>query len=135
VAAYENRLGGSTISLNEILETPERIIMLVRQNILENDLSGKLPNESRLLYGMWSGYRKSPEWGTTEQMLGSAGCEVIECHASGHGHENDLLCFIEDLNPFHIRPVHTERMDALISRFGKKCATQSDFLVDRRESL
>lgn len=135
LVAYESRLGDSTISLDVILATPARFMMLVRQNILENDLDGKVPNGSRLLYGMWPGYRKDPKWQKTEQMLASAGCELIACHASGHAHEKGLLGFIDELNPFRIRPVHTEAMVTFISRFGGKCVTQSDFFVEARRAL
>ncbi len=112
LVAYESRLGDSTISLDAILATPERFMMLVRKNILENDLSGKLPRGSRLLYGMWSGYRADPKWQKTEQMLAAAGCELIACHASGHAHESDLLQFILDLRPRRVVPVHTERLES-----------------------
>ena len=130
VAAYESQLGDSTISLEEILATPARFMMLVRKNILENDLGGKLPSRSRLLYGMWSGYRSDPEWQKTEQMLKSAGCELIECHASGHAHEGDLFGFIEKLEPAAVLPVHTVVATEFMRRYGRKCVTGTCFSID-----
>ena len=112
LVAYESQLGDSTISLDVILATPARFMMLVRKNILENDLLGKLPRGSRLLYGMWPGYRGKPDGQTTELMLTASGCELIECHASGHARESDLVQFILDLRPKRVVPVHTERPES-----------------------
>jgi ribonuclease J len=121
VKAYEDRFGDSIITLDEILAAPERFMMLVRPSMILNDLSGRLPPETILLYGMWSGYRTKPEWQETEVMIASSGGEVIECHASGHAHGGDLFGFIDELRPERIRPVHTESTIAFHQRFGAKC--------------
>jgi mRNA degradation ribonuclease J1/J2 len=67
---------------------------------------------------MWSGYRTDSEWQKTEQMLTSIGCELIECHASGHAYEKDIFGFIDTLNPARILPVHTTASLDFKKRFG-----------------
>lgn len=123
VKAYESRFRDSTVSLEEILATPDRFMMLVRPSIIRNDLGGRLPPEPLLLYGMWSGYRAKPEWQQAELTLSSAGGEVIECHASGHAHGDDLFNFVESLGPAKILPVHTCSVKTFQERFGEQCVS------------
>jgi ribonuclease J len=121
VKAYESRFGNSTVSLDEILATPDRFMMVMRPSMILNDLSGRLPLKNILLYGMWSGYRSKSEWQEAEQVLASSSGELIECHASGHAHADDLFAFIEDLAPAAILPVHTNAKTQFQSHFGARC--------------
>lgn len=129
IEKFEKHSRAAAITLDEILAAPHKFMMLVRPNMMLNDLRGKLPHGSRLLYGMWSGYRAKSDWRQTEQILASSEGELIECHASGHAHGNDLFGFIDELDPLRIRPVHTDAMAAFTRRFGVKCVTQSGFLL------
>ena len=60
LAAYENRFQDAEISLRGILAAPDRFVMLTRPSMILNDFSRCLPQKTRLLYGMWSGYRVKP---------------------------------------------------------------------------
>ncbi|HEV7404403.1 MAG TPA: MBL fold metallo-hydrolase [Chthoniobacteraceae bacterium] len=106
IPAYEDRLGDAIISLEEILATPQRFLMLTRPSMML-DIANQLPIGTRLLYGMWSGYRQTGAWRRVEQMLAACGGEVHECHASGHALEEDLFAFIQELAPRAVWPVHT----------------------------
>lgn len=119
--AYEGRFDDSTISLDEILATPDHFMMLVRPSMILDDLRGRLAHETVLLYGMWSGYRRKPEWQQTEQGLALSGGEIIECHASGHAHGEELFEFVEELRPKQVLPVHTRSGADFRIRFGRKC--------------
>jgi ribonuclease J len=121
VKAYESRFGDSTISLDEILGTPDRFMMLMRPSMILNDLGGRLPPETVLLYGMWTGYRGKSDWQEAEQVLTLSSGEVIECHASGHAHGEELFEFVEELSPTQVLPVHTRSTADFRMRFGTKC--------------
>lgn len=133
IEKFEKHSRAAAITLDEILATPDRFMMLVRPSMILHDLSGRLPLGTRLLYGMWAGYRANSNWKQTEQALKSLGGKLIDCHASGHAHGNDLFAFIEKLAPQKILPVHTNSAATFQKHFGSKCKTASSFSFD--ESL
>ena len=62
VERYEQHFRHAAIELDEILAAPDRYLMLARPTMILNDFAGRLPQGTRLLYGMWSGYLRKPEW-------------------------------------------------------------------------
>lgn len=133
IEKFEKHSRAAAITMDEILAAPEKFTMLVRPSMIALDFGGTLPRGSRLLYGMWSGYRAKPEWQETERTLASAGCELIECHASGHAHGSDLFAFIDKLAPAAILPVHSVAAAEFKRRFGVKCITETIFSIDKGE--
>jgi ribonuclease J len=115
VDRYERRFHHAVIELDEILATRERYLMLARPPMILGDFAGRLPQGTRLLYGMWSGYLGKTEWQQTSDVLHAVGGEMLECHASGHAHGNELLDFIEKLAPSTVPPGAYQR-DTYFSR-------------------
>jgi ribonuclease J len=114
------RLVPHPITRDEILANPQRYVMLTRPSMLR-DFSGALPPESRLLYGMWKGYRERAEWVEAEKAIAASAGEVIPCHTSGHAHASDLFSFIAAIDPIRLLPVHTTAHDQFTNRFPKSC--------------
>jgi len=110
------RLVPDPITRDEILANPQRYVMLTRPSMLR-DFSGALPPESRLLYGMWKGYRERAEWVEAEKVIAASAGEVIPCHASGHAHPDELFSFIAAIDSVRLLPVHTTAHDEFMLRF------------------
>ena len=70
-------------------------------------------NDVRIIYSMWTGYIE--ENLTLKTLLDTYPTYI--CHASGHVSKDDLVKFIELVNPDTIIPVHTdnpERLEELV---------------------
>ena len=70
-------------------------------------------NDVRIIYSMWTGYIE--ENLTLKTLLDTYSTYI--CHASGHASKDDLVKFIELVNPDTIIPVHTdnpERLEELV---------------------
>jgi ribonuclease J len=125
IAKIEPFAGERAITCDEILAEPHRYLMLTRPSLLR-DFEGALPPKTHLLYGMWSEYRKRPDWQEAEAMIADAGGEIASCHASGHAHELDLFSFIDALRPRKIWPVHTREPEIFRQRFVDTCVGISE---------
>ena len=119
----------AAITLDEIRSVPQRFLMLSRPSLIE-DFRGVLPPRTLLLYGMWAGYRQKPEWRAAEVLISTAGGTIIDCHASGHAHPEDLFKFVEDLQPKRIAPVHTLSPQTYAQRFPEAdVISESSFVL------
>ena len=116
IEKLERRFRSAAITLDEIRAAPQQFIMLARPSLMA-DFGGALPSRTLLLYGMWTGYRQRPEWQAAEALITKAGGKVIDCHASGHAHPEDLFKFVEDLQPKRIATVHTLSPQSYTERF------------------
>ena len=116
IEKLERRFRSAAVTLDEIGAAPQQFIMLARPSLIE-DFGGVLPSRTLLLYAMWAGYRQKPEWQAAEALIAKAGGKIIDCHASGHAHPEDLFKFVEDLQPKRIAPVHTVSPQSYAERF------------------
>jgi ribonuclease J len=116
VEKLERKARASAITLHEIRATPEKFMMLARPSLIE-DFEGNLPERTRLLFGMWAGYREKLEWRNTERLITAAGGDIQDCHASGHAHAEDLFRFIEELHPVRLIPIHTLNPELYEARY------------------
>ena len=114
------------ITMEEILAKPERFVMIFRPNMVGFDFGGALPLHARCIYSYWSGYLKQPHWTEFHEKLALAQGDFIQAHTSGHIFADDIVTFVERIDPrkmTKVIPVHTFHPD----EFPK--------LVDRVENL
>jgi ribonuclease J len=111
IAKIHNRFLADRIELKEVLAAPKQHVMMFRSSMAELDFAGTLP-PARCLYSFWHGYLAQPEWKGVQSQLKAAGGELIECHTSGHIFQDDILRFIEAVNPREVIPIHTNAPSA-----------------------
>jgi ribonuclease J len=97
----------SEISLEQILSAPARHLMVYRERVFRNDMGGKLPSGTLVLYSYWSGYLEQQRGREFRNRLESAGAKIALAHASGHIYPEDLSGFVRAINPKVLIPVHT----------------------------
>jgi len=108
---------GDRIGLGEILSDPRAYVMMFRPSMVELDFGGQLPTGSRCLYSYWKGYLEKPDWVRCQEQLKAAGGELIHAHASGHIYEDDLVAFVNGINPRMVVPIHTFEPDGFKELF------------------
>jgi ribonuclease J len=118
VEKLEQESRAAAIALDEIIESPQQFMMLVRPGIIDA-FNRDLPDGTQLLFGMWSGYREKREWVQAQTLIAKANGGFMDCHASGHASPEGLFKFIEELAPKRIAPVHTLAPQCFASRFPK----------------
>ena len=95
------------IELAEILADPSRYVMMFRPSMVEMDFGNQLPAGSQCLYSYWRGYLEKADWQKCQQQLEAVGGTLIPEHASGHIYEEDLVAFVNGVNPRTVIPIHT----------------------------
>ena len=95
------------ITLDEVLNTPEKRLMVFRPLMTTLDFDGQLPRGCRVIYSRWLGYLKNPDWVELRAQIAAAGGDFIPAHASGHIHAADILDFVRAVNPRLVIPIHT----------------------------
>jgi ribonuclease J len=96
------------ITEQEILERPERHVMIYRISMAKLDFGGGIiPAGARCLYSYWDGYLKRPEWTEFIERVKSAGGDFLECHTSGHIFAEDIVEFVRAVGPRTVVPIHT----------------------------
>jgi ribonuclease J len=95
------------ITLDEVLGTPEKHLMVFRPSMTTLDFDGQLPRGCRVIYSRWLGYLKNPDWVELQAQIAAAGGDFIPAHASGHIHVADILEFVRAVNPRLVIPIHT----------------------------
>ena len=84
-------------------------------------------NDVRIIYSMWTGYIE--ENLTLKTLLDTYPTYI--CHASGHVSKDDLVKFIELVNPDAIIPVHTDNPE----RLGELVPHRNVYVVNDNESF
>jgi ribonuclease J len=113
IPRVESRLIHRQITLADVLARPEQHVLLSRPTMIERDLQGSVPPQTRGIYSMWNGYLQRRDWQGAQSAISAAGGDFVSCHTSGHATVPDLVKLICDLNPRRIVPIHTERPEAL----------------------
>ena len=82
-------------------------VMLIRESNsrLYKEYMTKFPDETCLIYSMWSGYLKYPE---IKKLIDIAGNNWKIIHSSGHVVLSDLNEFIDIIRPDKIAVIHTD---------------------------
>ena len=99
---------GQRIDLAEILDEPERYVMLFRSSMTDLDFKCMLPRQTTCIYSFWPGYLIQPEYRALKTKLAEADGEFVECHTSGHIFAEDIVKFVKAINPRYVVPIHTE---------------------------
>ncbi|MGB7105112.1 MAG: MBL fold metallo-hydrolase [Candidatus Acidiferrales bacterium] len=96
------------VSRAEILAAPRNFLMIFREWMYERIFETKLPAGSRLFYSYWPGYLDTqPRLKELRAQLEKSGCGFDLVHASGHIYYQDIMEFIERVDPIKIMPIHT----------------------------
>lgn len=103
---FQGMFDAYRIGVDEIIANPNRHVMVFRPSMLP-DFQGKLPPETLCFHSRWEGYRDSPEWRTTEDVLSQNGGKCVQMHTSGHMLSADIVSFVEAIAPRTIVPIHT----------------------------
>jgi len=116
----------SRITKEEILQSPQDYVMLFRPSMLRLDFGGVFPPLVKCLYSYWHGYLIRKEWGDFKAQLAAAGGQFVECHTSGHIFAEDIVKFVNEVNPKCVVPIHTQSPAEFQRRF-----TNAQILKDR----
>ena len=103
---------GRGITMQEILNTPERFVMIFRPSMVKDDFAGRLPRHACCIYSYWSGYLEQSCWTELRQKLASPEVDgqFIQVHTSGHIFAQDIVDFVNKIDPgkrTRIIPIHT----------------------------
>ena len=107
IAKIHNLFLADRIDLKEVLAAPKQHVMMFRSSMARLDFAGTLP-PARCLYSFWHGYLAQPDWQGVQTQLKAAGGELIECHTSGHIFQDDIVEFVNTINPLRVVPIHTQ---------------------------
>lgn len=129
IATIHDRFLADRIELKEVLAAPKQHVMMFRSSMAKLDFAGALP-PARCLYSFWHGYLAQPEWQAVHTQLQAAGGELIECHTSGHIFRDDIVRFVEAVNPHAVIPIHTNAPEAFA-----KAMPRARLLADGEELL
>jgi ribonuclease J len=106
------------ISRAEILAAPGNFLMIFREWMYERVFERKLPPGSRFFYSYWPGYLDTqPRLKELRAQLEESGCVFDLVHASGHIYYQDIMTFVELVNPKRIMPIHSTASHELVHRF------------------
>jgi len=103
--------------LSEILQHPERYVMMFRPSMLQSDFDGKLPSDVRCIYSRWAGYLEQADWQPVKTAIQEANGDLVELHTSGHIYAADIAELVRQISPRILVPIHAfepERFSSLI---------------------
>lgn len=95
------------ITMDQILASPSRFLMVFRPAMMDKDFGGALPPGCLCLYSYWSGYLERPQWDDFEQNVKAVGGEFVVAHTSGHIFAEDTAEFLQAIKPRLVIPIHT----------------------------
>jgi ribonuclease J len=114
------RFKHSKITIEEMQNQSSRLVVkenYMIRSILKN--KGMLMNATDI-YSMWDGYLKGDNFWLEN------GVPVIKINCSGHAYREDLVKFVEALNPKRVIPNHTFHPEAFGGLFGEKALLLQD---------
>ncbi|MEI7729173.1 MAG: MBL fold metallo-hydrolase [Verrucomicrobiota bacterium] len=119
----------SRVTLEAILEAPQKYVMLFRHPMLVADFGGQLPPKTRIIYSYWHGCPTNQAgiaWKKLKAAVSAAKGEFVEYHSSGFQFTEDILAFVWTLNPNKILPLQCEGSN----RFDQFFENQTTYLKD-----
>ncbi|PHQ34382.1 MBL fold metallo-hydrolase [Rhodopirellula bahusiensis] len=96
----------SEIDMIEILDEPEKYVMVFRASMLV-DFDGSLPSQTHCLYSTWHGYSERPDWRDVKNALAESDGKFTHAHTSGHALSSDIVTFTKAMNAKTIIPIHS----------------------------
>jgi ribonuclease J len=117
IKQLQDLFSGNQIELSEILAKPKRYLMAFRPSMVDLDFDKELPAGSRCLYSYWKGYLDRDDWVRLQDHLRNIGGDFIPAHTSGHIFIEDLVRFVNSINPEVVVPIHTFEPDAYAEHF------------------
>jgi len=118
IAAHRSRMEARSVELGDLLDAPERFLMLWRPSMTERVFGGALPPGTFCIRSLWKGYLESAEELRLATEFAASGIEQGHLHASGHASRADLVEFLDNINARSIVVVHSERPEALRREFS-----------------
>lgn len=118
IGKLERLFAASQIELDEVLSEPGEYLMNFRPSMLAADFGGRLPEATRCIYSYWQGYLDRSDWVELREHLSEVAGDFIPAHASGHIYIEDLIKFIQSVDPNVIVPIHTFEPTAFREHFG-----------------
>jgi len=85
----------------------------VRDNIKNFD-------NALFVYSMWEGYKEDIEYQKTLDYFKNHGMTAHSAHVSGHAYFSTIRKLVENKNPRHIIPIHTEHPEIFRAAFGDR---------------
>lgn len=64
-----------------------------------------------VVWSLWSGYLRQPAGLRLQELLNAADIPLLEHHASGHAHIEDLARLVDAFAPARVVPIHSEATD------------------------
>ena len=95
------------VELDEILAEPSKYLMLFRPSMFDTDFGRQLPQGTLCLFSRWQGYLEQPEWQPIKKAITEANGQLLLIHTSGHIFTEDMIDFVQNVNPKTVVPIHT----------------------------
>ena len=108
------------IELETILSEPEKYVMVCRPSMVKVDFRGTFPPKTTWIYSYWDGYlkRTDSEYPDLKARLEESGGNFSIYHTSGHIFAEDIVKFVNAMNPRHVIPIHTTERSVYQKRFA-----------------
>jgi len=123
-AEYYLRFNKQRIRPNDILQNPERFVVVIRPSMLRFLKMNLTVPKANMITSLWKNYEENEkeffDW------VDSNGYHRRHIHTSGHADRNSLVQIAEFINPGRIIPVHTEKKELFFYLFGEKTLLLED---------
>ena len=116
-----DRFLDNQIEVDEILSEPSKNLMLFRPSMFDTDFGGQLPQGTLCLFSRWQGYLEQPEWQPIKKAIAAANGQLILTHTSGHIFTEDMIDFVQNVNPKTVIPIHTFNPEEYSKHFTNTC--------------
>jgi hypothetical protein len=104
---WARRLRDGAIGAEEIRQSPEKYLVLYRQSMQPWLFPAGLPKQATCFFSYWPGYLEEERLRAFVAQLDAARGQLLQRHASGHAHPDDLRRFAERDPTSVAHPVHT----------------------------
>lgn len=101
-------LPNHTTSLEAVVADPKRFVLLFRPSMTAWACPDGLFPNATAVFSYWPGYLREPRLIDFARQVKASGGTLLQRHASGHAHSEDLRRFVETIRPKLLIPVHTE---------------------------
>lgn len=114
---YFNRHKKQLRSLNEI-RTLNSTVFFVRTSTIKSLMDYLKPENSKIIYSMWQGYKNGGRVKATLDYLAERyQPKIVDIHSSGHAFGRDIANTVNFVMPKTIIPIHTENQEEFKKHF------------------
>lgn len=100
-------LARAAIAPDAIRRAPSQFVVLFRPSMLPWLGSSQPVTNATSIFSYWPGYLREPALVAYAACVEAGGGLMLQRHASGHAHPDDLRAFVQQINPRLLIPVHT----------------------------